>query len=80
MAPQTRSFPLIAALLVVVGLAQPALAMDVQINEVNSSIRTDEGGGGSFLGPLVKAVTDALEQDAAKKRRQQDDRQPGRPA
>ena len=54
-----------------VSLAQPATAMDVKIGDVGSSVRTtDGGGGGSYLGKLVKIVTDAIEEKAAQQRRQ----------
>lgn len=62
----------LAALLVAAALSQPALAMEVTINEVQSSILTnDAGGGGSYMGALVNAVLQALEEEAARKARQQ---------
>ncbi|MDP1730014.1 MAG: hypothetical protein Q8L54_02320 [Devosia sp.] len=45
--------------------------MEVQIGEVQSSIRTNDGSGGGYLGGLVRAVVNALEEEAARKARRQ---------
>ena len=68
------------ALATAVSLTAPAAAMEVTIDKVDSSVGTADGGGGSFLGPLVKIVTDTLKEQDAKRRRQQQDRPGQRPA
>lgn len=78
--PIVRTAPLFAALLIAAALAAPAMAMEVTINEVQSSVRTNDSGGGSYLGGLVQIVVKALEEDAQRKRRQQSEQGPQQPA
>lgn len=78
----SRTLRLLAALLVASALfqAQPALAMEVTVNEVQSSVRTnDGGGGGSYMGQLVKVVLQSLGQQASEGARQQANRRPQQP-
>ena len=68
-----RTPRILAALLVTGALlqVQPALSMEVTINEVQSSIRTtDGGGGGGYMGGIVRAVVNALGEEAARAARQ----------
>ena len=67
-----RTPRLLAALLVTGALlqVQPALSMEVTINEVQSSIRTTDGGGGGYMGGIVRAVVNALGEEAARAARQ----------
>jgi hypothetical protein len=64
----------------IVAAAQPAMAGEIRIGQVNTTVSTPGALSGSFLSGVLRKVKDGLEQQAQEEeRRQQERREEQRP-